>query len=756
MYINRYLAKSNPEETIQKHTDNLLNQLEILKSIYGDKIDVNFKLLYYACLYHDIGKISIAFQKKVDKSLKNMPIDIVEFPHGVLSTLFIDRNKLKNLGFTDDEIKLLYQSVYYHHNRESIEKLDTSSISDQRELLEKELEGFSYDKLENIKLFNFKERLIKPLNIDQYKKYVILKGLLNRLDYAASAHIIVENKNDFLEKYLQIFMNNLKKEEATKGNLNVDWNDLQKFMKNKTDENIIVVAQTGMGKTEAALLWIGNNKGFFTLPIRTSINSIYERLKKMLIGEKIDQRIAVLHGDTRSYYYKNIEEYDIDSSIEQYIIRTRQLSLPITVCTLDQLFTIVFKYRNYEPVLATLSYSKIVIDEIQMYGPDLLGYLISGLKMIQDVGGKFAIITAIFPEFLGKIMIDNGLKFEIPESPFVDECKIRHNVKWIEDSINSEFIKDKYKNNRVLVICNTVKKCQELFDELESDNINLNMFHSKFIKKDRANKEKEITKFGKLYNKDEEGNLKLNQNNGIWITTSVAEASLDIDFDVLITELSEVNSLFQRFGRCYRKRTCTDEYNCYVFDGGNKDCSGVGTVIDVEIFNISKNYLRNFFKRHHSKINEKEKMDLVSSIYSYENIKNTEYYNKLNKFIQYTKLYYPDQSDKKDAQNEFRRILSTTVIPKVVYDKNIKEISDCIEIINEKDKSLKEKAIARENLYNYTLSINESEMISLYTNAEILEVGRYEKINVIYSNYNDKYGLRPISKEQQRDELIIW
>ncbi|MCC3310325.1 CRISPR-associated endonuclease Cas3'' [Finegoldia magna] len=95
MHHNRYLAKSNPEETIQQHTDNLLKQLEILKSIYP-KINVNFDLLYYACLYHDLGKISISFQKKVDKNLSDSITNNEEFPHGVLSTLFIDTKKLRN------------------------------------------------------------------------------------------------------------------------------------------------------------------------------------------------------------------------------------------------------------------------------------------------------------------------------------------------------------------------------------------------------------------------------------------------------------------------------------------------------------------------------------------------------------------------------------------------------------------------------------------------------------------------------------
>lgn len=34
-FKNNYLAKSNPRETIQEHTDNLLKQLEILEEIWG-------------------------------------------------------------------------------------------------------------------------------------------------------------------------------------------------------------------------------------------------------------------------------------------------------------------------------------------------------------------------------------------------------------------------------------------------------------------------------------------------------------------------------------------------------------------------------------------------------------------------------------------------------------------------------------------------------------------------------------------------
>lgn len=52
---------------------------------------------------------------------------------------------------------------------------------------------------------------------------------------------------------------------------------------------------------------------------------------------------------------------------------------------------------------------------------------------------------------------------------------------------------------------------------------------------------------------------------GIWITTQIVEASLDIDFDILYTEMCTADSLLQRMGRCNRKgRYCPNEANIVV------------------------------------------------------------------------------------------------------------------------------------------------------------------------------------------------
>ncbi|HAJ61331.1 MAG TPA: hypothetical protein DCP31_20455, partial [Cyanobacteria bacterium UBA8543] len=46
----------------------------------------------------------------------------------------------------------------------------------------------------------------------------------------------------------------------------------------------------------------------------------------------------------------------------------------------------------------------------------------------------------------------------------------------------------------------------------------------------------------------------------IAVTTQVCEMSLDLDADILITELAPISSLVQRFGRANRHRARGDEF----------------------------------------------------------------------------------------------------------------------------------------------------------------------------------------------------
>ena len=78
MAEKEFLAKSYTEETIQEHTDKVLQEYERLKKFYKN-CNVNWTLLEQACLYHDLGKVNSKFQRKIRNAEKVKD----EVPHGI-------------------------------------------------------------------------------------------------------------------------------------------------------------------------------------------------------------------------------------------------------------------------------------------------------------------------------------------------------------------------------------------------------------------------------------------------------------------------------------------------------------------------------------------------------------------------------------------------------------------------------------------------------------------------------------------------
>lgn len=759
------LAKSDPVEDIQTHTDYLLYNLELLKSYYPNLFadwDKLYELLRLACIYHDLGKLYPKFQYCIKNRIPYSGI-----PHGLLSIAFIDHKFLKKeLNLDNTDLKLLYHAVAYHHDRKM--PYENSEIENELPVLQEPWDRFTYRKLPsktNIK--NINRRYFSVGNRfglrdgDVFYRFIILQGLLNRLDYAASAHVNVEYPNTFLEDALEQYR--VKK-------LNSEWNRMQEYMLKNKQKNLIVIAQTGMGKTEAGLLWLGNSKGFFTLPLKSAINAIYARIINSIVLDEKEERVGILHSET---YQKYLELNELEEekyteerekmSTELYYTRTKQLSLPLTVCTLDQLFTFVFLYRGFELKLATLAYSKIIVDEVQMYSAELLAYLIVGLRYVTRMGGKFAILTATLPTFFIDLLKEQGIPFEEPRT-FTNDL-IRHSLKVIDKPISAEDIatlSQKYNGKKILIICNTVKSAVNLYNQLEWDEEkqivkvrddeltnessevseverkHINLFHSCFTKVDRAKKEKQILSMGQ----------KDSTESGIWIATQVVEASLDIDFDLLFTELSDLNGLFQRMGRCYRKRSLAEKtYNCFIFTGGKKECSGVGKFINRQIYNLSKEALLKL----DGVIGEKEKVELIKEVYTKEKL--PEYYEEIMNNISYIDLFMVGEISKADAQKRFREIDTVSIIPRKVYKEHYEEISRAIKTLQndfreiERGQAKMLKAKARKTIADYTVDI--SRHIFNNIKSEHLKINEYEQLVIAECDYNSNIGVirRPVAKK---------
>lgn len=738
--IDKRLAK--PYRSIKDHTEDLLEVLDLLWKLGYIKEERIYNLTKMACIYHDIGKINNEFQKRIRKTSLKFD-ENKEAPHNVLSLYFIDENKFEH---KDDYLRVA-NAVINHHDYCDV----SSELREKKEIIQNLIEEFEY---KNVK----KTTPARISRISQDIDAIKIKGYLHKCDYNASSKDKNGNKeyeaeyiNNFLEKSLDNLMTKWKNK-----NQNSKWNDLQNFCIKNQDKNIITIAQTGMGKTEAGLLWMGNNKGFFILPIRTAINAIFDRIKNdILNGEEINKRLGLLHSSSLEYLLNQNENKDNDNiedkesyEILNYENTAKQLSLPINISTLDQLFDFVYKYPAYELKLTTLSYSKVVIDEIQMYGPDLLAYLIYGIERIVEQGGKVAILTATLPPFVKDLLSEN-IKFEVKE--FTDSSK-RHNLKVFNERINADYIYNKYneneelgKSNKILVVCNSITEAQNIYEQLEekmNNKENIHILHSKFIKSERLEKEKEIINFGKTY-KDYKSK-ELDKQSGIWISTSIVEASLDIDFDYLFTELQDINSLFQRLGRCNRKgKKDSSESNCFIYTDIDEKSfiNGDKGYIDEEIFNLSKEAISSV----NGQISEQDKIKLINKYMTMENIKDSIYLKEYKDTYNFIKDLSPGEF--KLDEVKLRNILSKDIIPGPVYKIYLEEIKDLESQL--KDKSLnskdnkKNRIELQEKLRKYTVSIHPSHISTTLKNEKSLKysdirLSDYEYIKVLDCEYDEK------------------
>lgn len=712
-------AKSEPIETIKEHTDKLLNNLKTLQNTYGEKITkiINmepkrfWELMKIICTYHDAGKAFSGFQnvirKKIGVELIPTRFNNSEIKHEQISPMFIPHKKY---NLTEDERELVYQAIFYHHernvdyiDREILEEIIEEDLKPNIEKIKEELQI----EIGELKTFYLgfvegRSRIVEGNKL--YKEYCIMKGLLHRLDHSSSAGLEVEDET---QEEIALFVESFMKQKDFK------LNDLQEYSKENQDKNLIVIGSTGMGKTESALLWSKNDKTFFTLPLRISINAIYER-----ILEQIEYKhVGLLHSTAQDYLEEKTDKENIEKEIEK-IEQSRNLYQKITTCTIDQIFPFVFKYRGYEKIYATLAYSKVVIDEIQAYSPEIVAIILKGLQMINNLGGKFMIMTATLPRIYKEKLEEMGIQFEYKE--FIKNTQ-RHKIKLINKKINedAEEIYNQSKDKKTLVIVNTINKAIELYDELKKLGAeNVNLLHSRFEQKDRNEKEREIKEFS---NKKE--------NKGIWITTQIVEASLDIDFDILYTEMSTLDSLFQRLGRCYRSREYEGkEPNIRIY---TEEASGVGYVYDKEIY---ENSIKLLEKYDNQILDEKTKIDLVDKLYSKETLKDTNFYKLFKKSFSILENIIDYDTSKKDAQALLRNIDNIDVIPKCIYEENL-ELFRQYEEAQDKES----KYELRKKLNKLFISISKSNRFTLAD--RIIECPYLKNKYIIDTKYDKEIGL---------------
>lgn len=637
---NKILAKSErnkeglviSEESLVIHTENVLLIWHELKKRYELALnkDIDFwKKSFLSALFHDFGKVAQNFQLVIQRKKKYNPQEYIrhEFLSGVflyysdvkgyeqnpfsLFAVFSHHKPLTDTLFQEDgfvdikafeaDMDFILEDFNYKIQEQGFETLNSKLINYCIKKFQKQNNGLNFLFNDFYKFLNVYSR---RQDLSQYfrKEYILYKAILNIADWTASGHNKLPNsyiyKIDYLkEKIVSKLKNEGKKYEDFK---------FRKFQLNSQIKgSVLAIAPTGSGKTEASLIWASqkpeHSKIVYLLPTRVTSNAIYERLKNYF-GE---DDTAVVHSSALLY------RKEIDDNFEKTeYLKDKTFFRNITVCTIDQLLTQGFNLGYWEIKTFHLINARIIIDEIHLYQPYTLGLIISTIEYLKkQFGSEFFIMTATMPAKL-KTLLQKTLEISeqniIQDDELLNEARNTFEVREnLVDELDDEILKEMKKNGKVLIVVNTVDEAIRLYEKYKHQSEYPICFHSRFIQKDRFEKEQDILK-------RERENLPM-----LLIATQVVEVSLDIDFDILFTENAPIDAIIQRAGRVNRKRSNDRDSKVVIFQHQSIAEEFIYTQSDI----LTKTF-EILLRETNKKLTENQLNELVDEVYQNFDIEN--------------------------------------------------------------------------------------------------------------------------------------
>lgn len=363
---------------------------------------------------------------------------------------------------------------------------------------------------------------------------------------------------------------------------------------------IIVEAPMGIGKTEISFTAAeqlatvtGRNGVYIGLPTQATSNAMFKRFIDWLdIAAKKDGQdypVELLHGKAAFNYdfsrLPRAEDIDGDDAQEGTVVVNswfsgkKSILADFEVGTVDNLLLMGLKQKHL--FLRHLGFSSkvIVLDEVHAYDTYMSSYLYKALKWLGAYHVPVVILSATLPKdkrneiidsyFLGKYNektskdliapIDWKNNASYPLLTVLDGKELKQfsdfgpkqashtlKIEYMDESPTEIMAKveERIRNGGVAgIIVNTVRRAQEIADLVPKD-IKYLVLHSSFLTRDRSKHEAKL--------EHQIGKHSKRPDKYIVIGTQVLEQSLDIDFDVLFTDIAPMDLLLQRAGRLHR------------------------------------------------------------------------------------------------------------------------------------------------------------------------------------------------------------
>jgi CRISPR-associated endonuclease/helicase Cas3 len=625
-YCNKIIAKSN-KETLIEHTKNCLDNFNLFREIESDKIDCGLKAIakqYYlgdfnldffwihafeSVAFHDFGKSDNSFQNMIKEKINGIYSGKKALPHALISGIEMFKQERNDLLYNKIPISTIcvasHHSMLSEHLFLTHGNLQNLDLCDYKQFID--FVNMEYAKIFRNKNISFKDEVVDK--IDYTDKIKHIHHEIQKLNYSQELflryiYLLVENILHFCDwhassvtpvNFLPIYDNKVKTYLENKPTFK-EFNELQKFALNK-EGSVIIESPTGSGKTEASVLWSGynRNKLLYLLPTMNTTNSIYKRLTN-IFGLNCT---GLLHSTSDLFYIdSDFFDYNQEDFSKFY---SKTFSMPVMVATVDQVLYSLYNINRWDSVLFNSILSNIVFDEIHAYDSKTIAHIIAFINQIAPFKPNIMLMTATMPDVLRNFIINKSeVKFDYKEFMAIRDYNSEITV-CDEKILNSlPLIKQNLEYKKILIVANTIKTAKALFLSLKNNigtDKKIILFHSQFTYEDKNTKVAE-----------------LDSDNIIAVCTQIVEVSLDIDFDVLFTECSPVDSLVQRFGRVNRY--------------GNKKNSKIFIMKWEEnsehVYN--KKYIENTYEnfKNLGSPNYKEIKKVMNSIYSDEYIEDLE------------------------------------------------------------------------------------------------------------------------------------
>lgn len=449
---------------------------------------------------------------------------------------------------------------------------------------------------------------------------VVLSGLVVMSDWLASnqENFPLLNEDDFLSEYPIDRFNNAITQldlpdvwESEQMHITDDdfaerftfsMNDIQKSVidvaeKSKSAGLYILEAPMGIGKTEAALSAAeilaskcGKNGLFFGLPTQATANGIFERVKKwaQLQSSETFHSINLSHKNAEfmpEFAKLKSESVDLDGdyglTVHSFFSGNKQsLLADFVIGTVDRLLMSVLQKKHAMLLHLGLSQKVVIIDECHAYDAYMNCYLDRALEWLHEYNVPVILLSATLPPERNRELIGSYLRCRVDDIPNVPYPRLTYTegndikslsltldapsknvniVRAAEDDAEKEIKHAVEAGACIGIICNVVSRAQHFAEFARKiEDATVILYHAQYVIPDRAEKEEILIKaVGK--------HSEFSKRKGtVVVGTQVLEQSLDIDFDLLITDLCPMDLLLQRIGRLHRHRRADrpQDYTC--------------------------------------------------------------------------------------------------------------------------------------------------------------------------------------------------